>query len=91
MMALYSPLLSGIVLAAVAVYALLRWAFFRPLRAPPKRRWCIEAKQTSHFLESLRGVQAIKLFNRRGRPAGALHEPRGRRDERRHRGAQASS
>jgi ATP-binding cassette subfamily B protein RaxB len=42
-----------------------------------------------HFLESLRGVQAIKLFNAPGRPPVALRQPRRRRDERRDRDAQA--
>jgi ATP-binding cassette subfamily B protein RaxB len=64
MMLVYSGLLSGIALAGVAVYAALRWAFFRPLRDATEEAIVHEAKRSSHFLESLRGVQSIKLFNR---------------------------
>ena len=72
-----------------AAYALLRWAFYRPLRDATEEALVHEARQSSHFLESLRGVQAIKLFNAPGRPAVALHQPGRRHDERRHRDAQA--
>jgi ATP-binding cassette, subfamily B, bacterial CvaB/MchF/RaxB len=64
MMAFYSATLTAIALAAVAGYALLRWAFFRPLRDATEETLAHEAQQASHFLESLRAVQAIKLFNR---------------------------
>ncbi|KNZ34456.1 MAG: ABC transporter [Methylibium sp. NZG] len=63
-MLVYSGLLSGIALAGVAVYAALRWVFFRPLRDATEEAIVHEAKRSSHFLESLRGVQSIKLFNR---------------------------
>jgi ATP-binding cassette, subfamily B, bacterial CvaB/MchF/RaxB len=62
MMALYSLPLSFVALAAVFVYGLLRWVFMRPLRAATEEALVHEARQNSHFLESLRGVQAIKLF-----------------------------
>jgi len=62
MMALYSPLLSGIVLAFVFVYAGLRWSLFAPMRRATEEALVHDAKKTSHFLESLRGVMAIKLF-----------------------------
>jgi ATP-binding cassette, subfamily B, bacterial CvaB/MchF/RaxB len=64
MMAFYSLTLTAIVLAAVAAYALLRWAFFVPLRQATEETLVHEAQQASHFLESLRAVQSIKLFNR---------------------------
>ncbi len=63
MMAVYSPKLSAIALLAVAGYGLLRWAFFRPLREASQEQLVHEARQNTHFLESLRGAQAIKLFN----------------------------
>jgi ATP-binding cassette subfamily B protein RaxB len=62
MMALYSPRLTAVALAAVVVYGLLRWACMRPLREATEEALVHEARQSSHFLESLRGVQAIKLF-----------------------------
>jgi ATP-binding cassette subfamily B protein RaxB len=64
MMAIYSLQLSAIALGAVLVYAGLRWAFLRPLREATEEALVHDAKRASHFLESLRGVQAIKLFNR---------------------------
>jgi ATP-binding cassette, subfamily B, bacterial CvaB/MchF/RaxB len=64
MMAFYSLTLTAIALAAVAAYALLRWVFFRPLRQATEETLVHEAHQASHFLESLRAVQSIKLFNR---------------------------
>jgi ATP-binding cassette subfamily B protein RaxB len=64
MMAFYSLTLTSIALGAVAAYALLRWAFFKPLRQATEETLVHEARLASHFLESLRAVQAIKLFNR---------------------------
>lgn len=66
MMWVYSPRLSGVALLAVAAYAGLRWAFFKPLKAAQEEALVHEAQQNSHFLESLRGAQAIKLFNAQG-------------------------
>ena len=63
MMAVYSPRLSAIALLAVAGYGCLRWAFFKPLREASQEQLVHEARQNTHFLESLRGAQAIKLFN----------------------------
>ncbi len=74
MMALYSLKLLAVALVAVAAYGLLRWLFFKPLREASEEALVFESRQNSHFLESLRGVQAIKLFNaqaeRRARFAG---------------------
>ncbi|MDC8786548.1 peptidase domain-containing ABC transporter [Roseateles koreensis] len=63
MMAVYSLRLSAVALGAVACYALLRWSFFKPLREASEEALVHEARQNGHFLESLRGAQAIKLFN----------------------------
>ena len=64
MMLVYSGTLTAIALASVTVYGALRWAFFRPLRDATEESIIFEAKRSTHFLESLRGVQSIKLFNR---------------------------
>jgi ATP-binding cassette subfamily B protein RaxB len=64
MMTVYSLKLSAIALVAVLAYAGLRAAFLRPLREATEEALVHEANKASHFLESLRGVQAIKLFNR---------------------------
>lgn len=62
-MLLYSVPLALVSLVAVAGYALLRRVFFRPQREATEEALVFEGRQASHFLESLRGVQAIKLFN----------------------------
>ncbi|MFO1218588.1 MAG: peptidase domain-containing ABC transporter [Burkholderiaceae bacterium] len=71
MMWIYSALLSAIALTAVVVYAALRWALFAPMRQATEEALVHDARKTSHFLESLRGVMAIKLF-------GAEHDRQGR-------------
>lgn len=63
LMAFYSLQLTAVALLAVAAYAGLRWALQRRLREAHQEALVFEARQNSHFLESLRGVQAIKLFN----------------------------
>jgi ATP-binding cassette subfamily B protein RaxB len=64
MMWVYSAALSAIALVAVLLYAALRWVAFRPLHDATEESIVFEAKRASHFLESLRGIQSIKLFNR---------------------------
>ncbi len=64
MMLVYSGTLTAIAAAGVVAYALLRRAFFRPLREATEEAIVFDAKRSTHFLESLRGVQSIKLFNR---------------------------
>ena len=66
MMALYSRTLTAVAVGAVLVYGLLRWVFYRPLARATEEALVFEGRQSSHFLESLRGVQAIKLFNAQG-------------------------
>lgn len=61
-MYLYSPLLATIVLAGALVYALLRWALFRPLRQASAEAIVWSARGDSHFLETLRGITTVKLF-----------------------------
>ncbi len=64
MMAFYSLKLTAIAMVGVGLYALLRWVFFRPLRDATEESIVHDAKVSTHFMESLRGVQSIKLFNR---------------------------
>ncbi len=64
MMLVYSGRLTAIAVASVVAYGLLRRAFFRPLREATEEAIVFDAKRSTHFLESLRGVQSIKLFNR---------------------------
>ena len=62
-MFLYSPSLALLVVAGAALYGLVRWASFRPLRQASAEAIIWSAKRDSHFLESLRGIKTIKLFN----------------------------
>jgi len=64
MMFIYSPMLGWIAVGAMALYALGRWAWYRPLRSATEEQIIHAAKQQSHFLETVRGVKAIKLFQR---------------------------
>lgn len=62
MMYLYSPQLSLVVVLVVILYALLRWAFFWPMRQLTEESIVAGAKEQSVFMESIRGYQALKLF-----------------------------
>jgi ATP-binding cassette subfamily B protein RaxB len=64
MMFIYSPMLGWIAIGTMALYALSRWAWYRPLRNATEEQIIHAAKQQSHFLETIRGVKAIKLFQR---------------------------
>ncbi|HTS86095.1 MAG TPA: peptidase domain-containing ABC transporter [Usitatibacter sp.] len=64
MMIVYSATLTAVAASAVAAYGMLRWAFYDPLRRATEEHIVHTAKQQSHFLETVRGVQSIKLFGR---------------------------
>lgn len=65
-MFLYSPALAMVVLAGALLYGLLRWAFYHPLRHASMEAIVWAARRDSHFLETLRGIKTIKLFNGQG-------------------------
>lgn len=62
-MFVFSPSLASLVVAGALLYALLRWAFYTPLRLASTEAIVWNARQDSHFLETLRGIRTIKLFN----------------------------
>ncbi len=64
MMLVYSSALTGLAVAAVVAYAASRAAFYSPLRRATEEHIVHAARQQSHFLETVRGVQSIKLFGR---------------------------
>ncbi len=64
MMLVYSWRLTAVVCAAVVLYAALRWALFRPLRQAQEEQIAHAARQQTYFLETLRGMQSVKLFRR---------------------------
>lgn len=64
MMCIYSPLLAAVVCVAALCYGAVRWLWYRPLREAEEEQILRAARQQSHFIESVRGVQSLKLFNR---------------------------
>ena len=63
-MLLYSPQLTAVASVAVGLYALLRWSIFRALREATAEQIVHAARQQTHFLESARGIQSLRLFGR---------------------------
>lgn len=61
MMLLYSWKLALITLVAVALYLGLRGLSYRPVRDGTEQQLVKAAKQQSHLLESIRGVQSMKV------------------------------
>ena len=59
----YSWKLAMIVCATGILYGFLRLVWYRPLRQAQEEQIIRGAKQQSHFLETVRGVQSVKLFN----------------------------
>ena len=64
MMILYSAKLSLFVIAGVVLYAMLRWAFYQPLREASQERLILASKESSNFLETIRAITPLKLFGR---------------------------
>ncbi|WP_407351847.1 peptidase domain-containing ABC transporter [Luteimonas sp. R10] len=75
---LYSPPLTLLVLAAFALYTLLRWVSYRRLQQLKEEQLVHIGRQQSQMIESIEGVQTIKLGNRqaerRARMANATIE-----------------
>ncbi|GAB2490137.1 peptidase domain-containing ABC transporter [Arenimonas alkanexedens] len=71
MMLIYSPRLAALTLLAVLLYLALRTLAYRPLRRHTEQHLLAASLQHSHLLESLRGMQSIKLAGQEsGRQAG---------------------
>jgi ATP-binding cassette subfamily B protein RaxB len=66
----YSPALAGIVLLAVALYAVLRVGLYRSLRHRSEDVIRARAQEQSSFIETLRSIQSVKLFNREAESEG---------------------
>lgn len=62
MMYLYSPQLSFVVVTVVILYGLVRWAFYWPMHQLTEESIVAGAKEDSVFMETIRGIQSIKLF-----------------------------
>jgi len=64
MMLAYSPRLALVTLAAVLVYVVLRLVMFGRLRNATSEQIIHAARQEQSFMESVRGIQSIRLFGR---------------------------
>ena len=58
-----APALAAVALIGAVLYAALRWAFYMPLRQASSEAIIWAARRDSHFLETLRGMKTVKLFN----------------------------
>lgn len=58
----YSPMLSAVVLVAVITYAIIRILMYRPFRNISEQEIMARAEENSNFMETVRGIQTIKLF-----------------------------
>lgn len=62
-MLLYSPLLAGLTALALLVYAASRVLYFRVYQASNLSQIVVSARQQSCFMETVRGVQTVRLHN----------------------------
>jgi ATP-binding cassette subfamily B protein RaxB len=64
MMLMYSVKLSMLVMVGVILYSGLRWISYQPFREASQERLVLSAKESSHFLETLRAITPLKLYGR---------------------------
>lgn len=67
---IYSARLAAVVLVAVALYAALRIGLYRLLRRRNEELIRARAKEQSTFIETVRAIQSLKLFNRESESEG---------------------
>jgi ATP-binding cassette subfamily B protein RaxB len=60
-MAYYSVQLTTVVVVAALIYGFARWTFYYPQRYATDEQLAHEARSGTHFIETLRGMMAIKL------------------------------
>ena len=60
----YSPLLALIAVSAFTLYAVVRLALYRVIRQRTEATIQAQAQESSIFIENVRAIQSIKLFNR---------------------------
>jgi ATP-binding cassette subfamily B protein RaxB len=60
-MAWYSLTLTAVVIGAALLYGVTRWFLYFPQRYATDEQLSHEAKSATHFIETLRGMMAIKL------------------------------
>ena len=66
LMFVYSGILGGIAVAALALYVVVRLAFLQALRLKNLDAITTAARESSSFIETVRGIAAIKAFGQEG-------------------------
>jgi len=66
LMFVYSPILGGVACAALGLYVALRLAFLQAIKFRNLDVITTMAKENSNFIESVRGIAAIKAFGQEG-------------------------
>ncbi len=71
LMLLYSPLLTAVAAVSVLLYVAVRVAWYGPLRQATAERIVRSANESTHLLETVRGMRTIRLFARHTERMGA--------------------
>ncbi len=71
LMLLYSPVLTAVAVLSVLLYAGIRAAWYGPLRRATAERLVRSAAESSHLLETVRGMRTLRLFARNTERMGA--------------------
>jgi ATP-binding cassette subfamily B protein RaxB len=66
LMFVYSPVLGGVACVALGLFVVLRLAFLQAIKLRNLDVITTMAKENSHFIESVRGIAAIKAFGQEG-------------------------
>ena len=65
-MVVYSPKLTAVTVAGVAIYTVVRLFRSGPIRRLTRERVVAGARESSQFMEMVRGIRVVKLFTREG-------------------------
>lgn len=60
----YNGKLALVALAATLIYSILQFSIYRPVKRATEASIVMDAKESTHFLESLRAMQPIKVFGK---------------------------
>lgn len=66
LMFVYSGILGGVAVAALAIYIVIRLAFLQALRLRNLDLITTDARESSSFIETVRGIASIKAFGQEG-------------------------
>lgn len=64
LMFIYSIEMAFIVVLAVTIYAAFRWCIYSPMYKISQNGIVASANEQTHFLESIRGIKSISLYNK---------------------------